>query len=294
MSAPAVSVVIATYQRAALVQEAIASVLDQTRRDFELVVVDDGSTDGTSEIVRRRFGGDPRVRVHTKANGGTASARNAGIDAAAAPVVAFLDSDDLWLPDYLDSQLAALDREPGVAMVLCDARYEGDWEYGADTVFGRRGFRAPLSLDDVCNGAWALPSCMVARTAVMRALRFDETYRVIEDTELLFRFFAAGHRVALNPAVLTRYRKHEGAGGAPQKMDAVDARIEETIRALDAHAHLAPNPAKLRYQLARKRSLHLVRHRRWREARPHLWTWWKAKPDSTKALRWWLRSLLAR
>ena len=97
-SPPTVSVVIPTFNRADLVVEALGSVFAQTLDDLEAILVDDGSTDGTAERVRERFAGESRLRVLEKPNGGASSARNRGLDVARGRYVAFLDSDDLYLP----------------------------------------------------------------------------------------------------------------------------------------------------------------------------------------------------
>src|ERR1700754_3722880 len=91
---PLVSVVVPTYNRANLIGRTVASVLSQTDSNVEVVVVDDGSTDATKETLARAFGDDARVRYLHKRNGGAASARNAGLDAARGEYIALLDSDD--------------------------------------------------------------------------------------------------------------------------------------------------------------------------------------------------------
>ncbi len=108
---PQVSVVIPTWNRAALVREAVASVVAQSARDWELIVVDDGSDDDTVEQLGRVA--DPRLRViGEKRCGNVARLRNLGVAAGTAPLIAFLDSDDLWLPPKLDRQLEAFRASP--------------------------------------------------------------------------------------------------------------------------------------------------------------------------------------
>lgn len=115
---PTVSVVIVTYNKADTIGPAIESVFRQTYNDFEILVVDDGSTDDTAERVKA-FG--DRVRYLPKENGGTGSARNLGVAEARGQYVAFLDGDDLWLPRKLEIQMAAFDREPSILGVQCSA-----------------------------------------------------------------------------------------------------------------------------------------------------------------------------
>src|SRR4051794_7920706 len=91
------------------VGESIRSVVGQTFTDWELLVVDDGSTDRTAEVVRGFAVADPRIRYLRRENGGQAAARNSGIRDGSAPVVAFIDADDLWLPEKLARQLAVME-----------------------------------------------------------------------------------------------------------------------------------------------------------------------------------------
>jgi len=294
MDAPAVSVVLPTWNRAPLLPEVVGSVLAQSLTDFELLVVDDGSSDETPAALGELAARDSRVQALRKENGGTASARNAGAAAARAPWIAFLDSDDLWEPEYLASQLACLAAHPEADAVLCDALYVGPWKEEGKTAFGRNHWRTPDSLDAMCNGAWALPSCLVMRADLVRSLGFSIEFRHAEDTDFLFRFNAGEHRLVENPAPLTRYRKHEQEGVAPQKMDDRLGILEDHVRLLERYAEHASDPKEMRYKIDRRRSLLLAEKGRWAEARPYLWRWYKHKPDSTRALRYLVRSLFAR
>lgn len=109
---PRVSVVVPCFNYGRFVAEAVASILAQSFRDFEVIVVDDGSTDDTPDVLRRIT--DPRVRVLRQANQGCAAARNAGRALARGEFLAFLDADDLWRPTYLERQMEVLDAEPEV------------------------------------------------------------------------------------------------------------------------------------------------------------------------------------
>jgi len=107
-----VSVVIPAYNVERWIGEAIDSALRQTEPRFELIVVNDGSTDGTADVVQRKAACDPRIRLVSTANGGSAAARNAGLEVATAPLVSFLDGDDRWHPQLLQHLLAKLESAP--------------------------------------------------------------------------------------------------------------------------------------------------------------------------------------
>jgi glycosyltransferase involved in cell wall biosynthesis len=180
---PLVSVIIPTYNRAALVAEAVASVEAQTFRDFEILVVDDGSTDATLEALARLEG----VKVlRRRSRDGVAAARNVGAAAARGEWLAFLDSDDLWLPEKLARQMAYLEARPG--LLLCQT----------DETWVRHGLRVnkPESHKKVA-GRIFLPSlkrCMVSPSAVVLNRRlfldhggFDEDLPAAEDYDLWLR-----------------------------------------------------------------------------------------------------------
>ena len=115
---PTFTVVIPAYNARTLIGSAIRSVLAQTRDDFELVVVDDGSQDGTPEVVSGID--DPRLRLVRQDNTGTAGARNRGIQESSGRLVSFLDNDDLWMPTYLERMGAELDADAGAGFAYTD------------------------------------------------------------------------------------------------------------------------------------------------------------------------------
>lgn len=115
---PKVSVVIPAYNAEKYLAETIGSVLDQTYGDYEIIVVDDGSSDGTLEVAQSF---EPRIKALTKTNGGPASARNLAIKNSRGDYIAFLDSDDLWVSDKLAAQVALLEKAPAVGLVYSEA-----------------------------------------------------------------------------------------------------------------------------------------------------------------------------
>lgn len=115
-----VSVIIPTYNRAYCIQNAIGSVLNQTHRAVEVIVVDDGSSDGTGDLIAAQYGTDDRVKYFHRKNGGVSAARNAGLKRATGDFIALLDSDDVWKPWKLELQLACLHRLPEAGMIWTD------------------------------------------------------------------------------------------------------------------------------------------------------------------------------
>ena len=116
-SPPTVSVVIPVYNGERYLAQAIQSVLDQTYKNFELIVVDDGSTDSSAAIAKSF--GDSRLRYHYQKNSGASRARNTGIELTRGSLIAFLDSDDIWLPQKLEKQIACLETHNEIGAVYC-------------------------------------------------------------------------------------------------------------------------------------------------------------------------------
>jgi glycosyltransferase involved in cell wall biosynthesis len=116
---PTVTVIIPTYNYGRFVADAIASVLAQTYAVFEIVVVDDGSTDETEEVVKT-FG--ERVRYIKQQNAGVSAARNAGIEVSSGDLIAFLDADDTWLPEKIEKQVAKFAEDAEIGLVHCGMR----------------------------------------------------------------------------------------------------------------------------------------------------------------------------
>jgi glycosyltransferase involved in cell wall biosynthesis len=205
-----VSVVIPTYNRAPFIAETIASVLAQTHREVEIIVVDDGSTDNTAEVVAR-FG--ERVRYVWQQNSERSVTRNHGLELSRGEFVSFLDSDDCWLPEALDELAGALNAEPaaGLAAAGCAiVREDGqvlDLFYPGGGVEGilPDGFRELLRTNLIGSPS----AVLLRRSALDKAGRFDEDRRLlgVEDWELWARI-AFHAPVLCHRRPLVRYRRH--------------------------------------------------------------------------------------
>jgi glycosyltransferase involved in cell wall biosynthesis len=142
------SVIIALYNKARYIARTVDSVLAQTFAEFELIIVDDGSTDGSGDIVRRYT--DPRVRLIVQSNAGPGAARNTGMRQATSTLMAFLDADDIWLPTFLERSIASLQANPDCVM----------------SVSGHARYSEPNRQRGVYSGPWAMSDAIGARQLV--------------------------------------------------------------------------------------------------------------------------------
>ena len=200
-----VSVVLPTWNRADRLPRAIRSVLDQTHSNLELVVVDDGSTDQTPGLVAGLA--DPRLRyLRLERNRGQAAARNAGIAACRADLIAFQDSDDIWMPEKLARQLAALRTGTELAGVYCDLRRcQADGQVfvirAPDLAVGRYFDRRPSLYQSFGLG---IQTCLLRKAVLVAAGGFRVDMKCFEDLELLLRL-ARRHRLQRVAAPLVDY-----------------------------------------------------------------------------------------
>jgi glycosyltransferase involved in cell wall biosynthesis len=208
---PLVSVVIPTYNRVLLVQKAIASILAQTYNNWELIVVDDGSTDGTSKIIRSMT--DARISVvELPHSGHIGYVRNTGVRAGKGEWVAFLDSDDVWMPNKLEIQFYAL-KKSGARW--CYGNFELMNEFG-HTIPAKAGIYRPMSGWIIKQLLTTEASVTMCSVMVQRSL-FEEIGGFSIDSRLLYRGdYELGLRLALKaevtalPDILVRVLEHEG------------------------------------------------------------------------------------
>ena len=192
-----ISVIIPTYNREVTLERAIKSVLAQTHRNFELIVIDDGSTDNTSLIIDSYSG---KIRYFSKLHAGVSSARNFGLEKSEGTWVAFLDSDDYWLPGKLERQLEYIINHPGTMIV----QTEEQWIRNGVPV-------NPMKKHKKYSGwifRYCLPLCIVSPSAVLIHQKvfndvgvFDESFPVCEDYDLWLRI-AIRYQIGLIPEKL--------------------------------------------------------------------------------------------
>ena len=212
---PAVSVIIPTFNRRVMLGEAVASALAQRGAEFELIVVDDGSTDGTWRCLleiaatANERAGREIMRCLRTGNRGVAAAHNAGAVSARGEYLAFLDSDDLWFPAKLNRQLVYMRANPGCAIAQC----EEIWLRGGRRVNpGRRHLKAAGDIFER-----SLRVCLISPSAVMirrevfeAAGGFDEDFRAAEDYDLWLRLLSRHEADLIGEPLVTRRAGHPG------------------------------------------------------------------------------------
>lgn len=206
MGQPQVTVVIPVWNGERYLKQSVESILRQTFTDFELLIIDDGSTDGTAAIAQG-FLGDPRVSLHRQANGGVVSARNTGLALARTELIAFLDADDVADPRRLALQVAELAARPGLAVLGSTITYFNDQHAVLRTQAfpsGPREVAAGLERGNVL----AQPAVMLRKSMVQAAGGYRAPFRHgAEDYDLWLRL-SERHALDNLPEALTAYRIH--------------------------------------------------------------------------------------
>jgi glycosyltransferase involved in cell wall biosynthesis len=249
-SQPAVSVIVPAYNAAAYIADTLESVLTQTYPDYEAIVVNDGSPD-TEAFEHAIWPYLGRITYLTQENRGPAAARNLGIRNARGEYIAFLDSDDAWLPEYLASQMQAFGETPAPDMVCADTRLFGDSSDAGKTFWELYPPREPVTLKALLNRECAIvTSCtVVRRRIVLDAGLFDESFRGPEDFDLWLRIAHRGARIALQRLVLGQRRVHAGA------ITASGLRLQlEEVRVLDKLERTLDLPADVLSALQQRRA----------------------------------------
>lgn len=267
---PSVSVIISAFNAAAYVGEAVSSALASRDVALEVLVIDDGSTDGTWDVLET-FG--DRIRKVRQANAGPYKARNLGATMARGEWLAFLDADDAWLPDKLGRQLAAADASHD--LVFTDCSNFGSFErvkarQSDSTRFFEGDVFEPLLLDNFIT----LSSVLMRKRCFEGLGGFSEEHTGVQDWDLWLRFAAAGGLVRLVPEPLTRYRLHAG-----QMTNRIAARARERAAVVE-RALSSPRGQLVGRAVAR-------------QARANVWAigaWIAAPTNRLTAIAWFLRA----
>ncbi len=208
MNLPLVSVIIPAYNAERYIKSTIRSVLLQDYKNLEIIVIDDGSTDNTATVVKKLANEDKRINYIHQQNGGVSSARNHGYKLSKGKYIAFLDADDIWLPDNIGKKVEYLQSDPDTGLVHSDALLIDENDNSLEeTKQGKSGY----ILDDLL--LWkgtcipAPSSILVRREVLEEAGTFDTELSTSADQELFFRV-AAKYKIGRVPEVTWHYRIH--------------------------------------------------------------------------------------
>jgi glycosyltransferase involved in cell wall biosynthesis len=248
MSARKVTVILPTWNRAALIGTAIESVLGQSFRDLELIVVDDGSADDTERLVRCYQDSDERVRYLRQEHRGISAAVNAGLRAASGQLIARIDSDDRWLPDLLETEVSVLEARPEIGLVYSRGQWMDQdlkplpiW-VGQTPHFPNDTLGSMLWGDATCN-----ITVVARRECFDRAGFFDESLATSEDWDLWLRT-AFHYDFAFVDRVLAHVRRHEG-NATSDKVASYAAFLGSRRKVLDkffSRSDLSPRIVRMR------------------------------------------------
>ncbi len=239
-----VSVVCTYFNSVSFLAESIESVLGQSFSDWELLLVDDGSTDGSHAIAKRYADRYPdrivRFQHAGRRNRGISSSRNLGIRHAQGELVALIDSDDIWLPDMLRKQVANLDRHPEAVMAFAAAERWYQWPGNRNRSIGDFIVRSrltgkpgmaviepPLLLSEFVGDESKTPctcTVLVRKADAIRCGGFAEDFPGLYDDQVFYARLCAAHPVYAEQACLARYRQHAGSCCASASASGTDAR----------------------------------------------------------------------
>ena len=278
-TSPQVAVVMPSFNAAETILDSIASVQQQSIADWEMIIVDDGSTDETVALVKQVCSQDSRVRIIQQVNSGPSIARNRGVSEAQAPVVAFLDSDDLWESLHLELNLAALSKcsELGVSFSPCRLM---------DADGKLTGERTAAWLDDVdiadilsCNPSSTCSALVVQKSAFEDTQGFDKQMVHAEDQEWLYRVLTSGWKMRGISGATVRYRL------SPKGLSADTKRMHQGWQAFIASAQKHTPEAVTRHLPKAQASMNLYFARRLlrdgstsSSMRQHLWASLRSYP----------------
>ena len=211
VGSPAISVIVPAYGVAHLLHEALGSLQAQDFGDWEAIVIDDGAPDNVAAAFTP-FVDDARFRLMQTDNRGIAMARNRAIATARAPLIAFLDGDDIYQPDYLSTMTAAIAADPAIGFVTCDAIYFGTPDREGQPFSKFSAQAGALTLDRVLSREFnVFIGCVLRRAAFDEIDGFDTSLHSAEDLDLWIRLLETGWSGACVRRPLCRYRRRPGS-----------------------------------------------------------------------------------
>ncbi|MFW6096863.1 MAG: glycosyltransferase [Chloroflexota bacterium] len=282
---PRVTVIIPTFNRSAWLKEAVYSVANQTFTNIELIVADDGSDDDTPEIVSQFP--YPVRHLRLAHSGRPSVVRNRALDASRGDLVAFLDDDDLWVPEKLEEQVALFERRPQLDFVYCDARAVNAAGQLSGPLLSPPQKQPERLFDALLASCFIYPSTIMAsRQRLLAAGGFDESLPIVEDYDLWLRLAYQG-RAGFVPASAVTVRRHEQGISARRRRQTAEGTIRVLTRVWRDMQLTGRQRLLLRRSLARSHThlalflceagelpearQHFRRAVRWNPLRPRAW-----------------------
>lgn len=248
---PAVSVIIPAYKAADHIGSALASVFTQSFNDFEVIVINDGSPDSDrmEPVIAPYL---DRIKYLKQPNRGPSAARNLGIQHSRADLLAFLDSDDTWFPNFLAEQIRFLQSDPALDMVYSDALFLGDTNSSGKTFMELCPSNGPVTFESLLVEQTQVitSGTVVRREAVIQAGLFDENFRCAEDHDLWLRIAYRGGNIAYQRKVLVQHLVRSDSQGSPP--GSLVAGEIEVLKKLDREFDLTPHTRSLLTEKLRK------------------------------------------
>lgn len=273
---PAVSIIIPAYRVTAYIKTALDSVFAQTFKDFEVVVVNDGCPD-TANLERVLQPYAERIRYIRQDNGGVGAARRTAVLAADAPLIAQLDPDDWWEPNYLEVQLALFTNAPGLDLLYPNGYFFGDPTLEGKLLMDHVPSKGNVTFCSVMNGETnIIYSALIRKQAILQAGNFDPELRTSEDFDLWIRMLKSGARFAYHQAPLLHYqRRTESLTSDSIVANTWALRVLEGIGrslVLDQNEAACLEGQKLAVQMAMEldEGKEAIRLKNWNKARWHL------------------------
>lgn len=215
------SIIIPTFNRSKLLKECVDSLLSQTHRDLEIIIVDDGSTDGTQQTVTGIAQKDNRVKYYSRPHLGAQAARNFGLTKATGDFICFFDSDDMWPPDYIETMVKALNTRPDFG-----AAYSRIMRYSDGEIVGQYGAIANppsgyITADLFSGKPFILPSSAIFRKDAWADIFWDEALKNRQDFDVFLRI-STRIKFAYIPDTYAIHRKHNNAISVMAAKDVFD------------------------------------------------------------------------
>lgn len=267
----ATTIIMPAFDVGRYIGDAIESVLAQTRGDWRLVIVDDGSTDDTVRIARSLK--DDRITIVCQDNAGAAAARNRAAAGAESEFLSMLDADDAWAPDYLEKMLGALEAAPETAFVACDAQIFINRKRPGNFCSENVAMVPPVTLERVASRDFQVYTAVTMRRAwYERVGGFDNELRNAQDFDLWVRILAAGGKAEFISEPLAWYRdRDDSLSSNDVRLSRYTMRVYEKLRDTrpDMEALCDHQIDKLRYTIALEEAKTALRRGQFRDFHAH-------------------------